>query len=331
MRIGYQASHEQFSPGSLLRLAKLAEEAGFNFINSSDHFKPWNENQGHSGFSFAWLGAAMQSTSLPYSMVCAPGQRYHPAIVAQAIATLTEMFPGRLEVALGSGEAINEQVTGDTWPAKPERNQRLLECAQIIKRLLRGETINHDGVVKVRDARLYTLPKVQPPLYCAALSPETAAWAGRWADGLLTAHQPIEHLNKVISAFRNNGGKAKPIILKVQLSYASTEQQALTGACEQWSTNIFDSHVLSDTRTPADFEQLALNVQPQDMYEHVHISSSKEEFVKIIRCYSELDVSDLVLHNVNLGQERFIEDFGKYVIPEVKECFKLENLSNAKH
>src|SRR3990170_2178675 len=133
--IGYQASHEQFKPSELVRLAALAEKAGFTSINSSDHFHPWSVRQGQSGFAFAWLGAAMQQTHVPYGIVCAPGQRYHPAIIAQATATIAEMFPERFWIALGSGEALNERITGDKWPIKQERNERLLECADIMRRL----------------------------------------------------------------------------------------------------------------------------------------------------------------------------------------------------
>src|SRR5688572_26360512 len=125
VEIFYHASHEQFPPSELLQLAKMAELAGFDGVHSSDHFHPWSERQGQSGFSFSWIAAAMQATHLPFSMVCAPGQRYHPAIVAQAIATLAEMFPGRFSVELGSGEALNESITGDVWPQKEERNARL--------------------------------------------------------------------------------------------------------------------------------------------------------------------------------------------------------------
>jgi coenzyme F420-dependent glucose-6-phosphate dehydrogenase len=117
-QIGYQASHEQFSPSALLRYAILAEKAGFECVNCSDHFHPWSEAQGESGFSFAWLGAALQATHIPFGVVCAPGQRQHPAIVAQAAATLSEMFPERFWMALGSGEVLNEQITGEKWPLK---------------------------------------------------------------------------------------------------------------------------------------------------------------------------------------------------------------------
>src|SRR5690349_14422670 len=116
--ICYHASHEQFAPSQLLRLAIAAEDAGFDGVHSSDHFHPWSVRQGQSGFSFSWIAAALQATTLPFSMVCAPGQRYHPAIVAQAISTLAELFPGRINFELGSGEAINEIITGEEWPSK---------------------------------------------------------------------------------------------------------------------------------------------------------------------------------------------------------------------
>ena len=137
--ISYHASHEQFKPSELLAWAVLAEKAGFDGINSSDHFFPWSERQGESGFSFAWLGAAMQATSLPFGLVCAPGPRYHPAILAQAAATLSEMFPDRFWMALGSGEALNENITGAPWPDKETRNRRLYESADVIKKLLNGD------------------------------------------------------------------------------------------------------------------------------------------------------------------------------------------------
>ncbi|RVT96460.1 TIGR03885 family FMN-dependent LLM class oxidoreductase [Mucilaginibacter limnophilus] len=314
-RIGYQASHEQFPPSALLRFSQLAEQAGFQSVNSSDHFHPWGEAQGHSGFSFTWLGAAMQSTALPYSMVCAPGQRYHPAIVAQAIATLGELFPGRFWVALGSGEAVNENITGERWPTKAERNTRLLECAQVIRRLLNGETVTHTGLITVHQAKLYSRPSVNPLLYCAALTPETAAWAGKWADGLLTAHQPLDKLQKVIQAFRENGGEGKPLALKAQLSYAATAEDALQGAWEQWKTNIFQGTVLSDLPTPAHFDAMARFVKPEDMHPYVNISADLNEHIKNIRSYIDLGFNDIILHNVNREQEIFINDFGAKVLP----------------
>ena len=122
--LSYHASHEQFSPSDLLSYVKLAENAGFQGCHTSDHFHPWSEHQGQSGYAFSWLGAAMEATKLPFSIITAPGQRYHPAIIAQAIGTLLQMYPERLAVSLGSGEALNECITGEPWPEKTIRNKR---------------------------------------------------------------------------------------------------------------------------------------------------------------------------------------------------------------
>lgn len=207
----FHASHEQFPPSQLLKLAVMAEQSGFDGIHSSDHFHPWSEHQGESGFSFAWIGAAMQATKLPFSMVCAPGQRYHPAIVAQAIATISEMFPSRFNVELGSGEALNEAITAEPWPSKDERNTRLLESVTIIRGLLNGEQVTHNGMVKVKEAKLFTLPLIPPLIFGAAISEESCAWVGSWADGLVTTgSDDVEDTRKKIEAFQQNGGAGKP-------------------------------------------------------------------------------------------------------------------------
>jgi coenzyme F420-dependent glucose-6-phosphate dehydrogenase len=316
-KIGYQASHEQFSPSELIRYTMLAEQEGFQSVNSSDHFHPWSSRQGQSGFSFAWLGAAMQATSLPFDMVCSPGQRYHPAVVAQALATLAEMFPGRIDVALGSGEAINENITGDKWPDKQRRNERLLECAQIIRKLFEGETVSHRGLINVENAKLYTLPKTLPKLFCAAVSKETAAWAGCWADGLITVHRPHEQLREVVEAFRSNGGAGKPVHLKVQLSYAESQQQALDGAYDQWRTNVFQGSVLGDMPTTAHFDAAAEFVKPEDLNNMIRISSDLQEHIHWIRQDMSLGFERIILHNVNREQELFIREFGNRVLPDL--------------
>ena len=316
--IGYHASHEQFTPSELLRYAKLAEEAGFTSINCSDHFNPWSERQGQSGFSFAWLGAAMMNSSLPFGVVCTPGYRYHPAVVAQAAATLAEMFPDRFWMSLGSGEALNERITGEKWPLKEERNERLLESSRVIKRLLSGETVTHFGRITVEHAKLYTLPKTPPLVLGAAVTAETAAWMGSWADGIITVHRPFEELKEVVNAFRSNGGQNKPIFLKVQLSYAKTEEEALHGAWEQWRTNIFHSTVLGDLWQVQQFDELGKFVQPEELRQMVRISSNIQQHIDWIRQDMQLGFERIILHNVNRQQEDFIRVFGEKVLPEVK-------------
>lgn len=316
--IGYHASHEQFKPSDLLKWVLLAENSGFDVINCSDHFHPWSKRQGESGFSFAWLGAAMQSTSLPFGVVCAPGQRYHPAILAQAIATLCEMFPSRFWVSMGSGEALNENITGEKWPSKTDRNKRLLECVDVIRRLLKGETVTHRGLVVTEDAKLYTLPEKLPLIFGAAVTPETAAWVGQWADGLITVNGPLDQLGRVVEAFRNGGGAKKPMYLKAQLSYAKTEKDALDGAFHQWRTNIFSGSVLTDLWKVEQFDSLAEMVQPEQLHQLVEISSNPAHHVKKISDYLDLGFERIILHNVNRDQENFIRDFGIKVLPELK-------------
>jgi probable non-F420 flavinoid oxidoreductase len=315
--IGYQASHEQFKPSELVNLAVMAERAGFQAINSSDHFHPWSERQGQSGYSFAWLGAAMQATSLPFGVVCSPGQRNHPAIVAQAAATLCEMFPGRFDLSLGSGEALNERITGEIWPIKSERNARLFESAEMIRKLFTGQMVTHHGRVTVECARLYTLPKQLPLLYGAAVTTETAEWVGGWADGLTTIHKPLEELEETVKAFRRGGGDGKPMIIKVQLSYARNEEDAISGAYDQWRTNIFQGTVLGDLYKVEQFDALGEFVTIEKLKEMVNISSDPNIHIDLIKSYIDLGFNTVILHNVNRDQETFIADFGDKVLPRL--------------
>ncbi|MDI6725299.1 MAG: LLM class flavin-dependent oxidoreductase, partial [Methanobacterium sp.] len=163
----------------------------------SDHFHPWGKSQGESGFVWSWLGSALQATSLPFGVVKALGQRYHPAIIAQAAATLTEMYKNRFWIALGSGQLLSEGITGDKWLSKAERNQRLKQSAEIIRKLWKGLTVTFNGQVKIEEAKLYTLPQKPPLLICAAISAETAEWMRNWADGLITTSKPEKELKEV--------------------------------------------------------------------------------------------------------------------------------------
>jgi probable non-F420 flavinoid oxidoreductase len=317
MIIGYHASHEQFSPAELLDLAQLAQSQGFEAVSSSDHFQPWTHAQGHSGHSWSWLGAALASTDLPFGVVCAPGQRYHPAVLAQAGATLAQMFPGRLWIAVGSGQLLNEGITGDKWPPKAQRNERLKECVDIMRALWSGQTVTHRGLVTVESARLYDLPDEPPRIIGAALSPETAAWVGSWADGLITVSKPPGELQQMVDAFRDGGGRDKPLYLKAQISYARNPDQAVAGAFDQWRANLFDSPVQTRLAGPDEFELAAEFVAPDDLFEHVRISADLHEHLDWIRADLEMGFEQIYLHNVNRSQRQFVEDFGASVLPEL--------------
>ena len=316
-RIALHCSHEQIPPSRLLRAARRAEQAGFDSAMSSDHFAPWSERQGESGFAWSFLGAALATTSLPFGVVNAPGQRYHPAIVAQAAATLTEMFPQRLWIALGTGENSNEHITGDPWPPKDERNARLRECVDVMRALFAGEEVTHHGRVSVDRARLYTRPPQPPPLIGAAVSEQTARWAGSWADGLATVNAPAEHLRRMIGAFRDGGGTGR-LVLQVHLSWAPTHEEALRIAHDQWRTNVFDPPVCWDVATVEEFDARARHVTPQDVRAKVLVSSDLERHVQWLRELAELGFDEIALHHVGQDLDPFIDAFGEHVLPALR-------------
>ncbi|PWB97078.1 TIGR03885 family FMN-dependent LLM class oxidoreductase [Homoserinimonas hongtaonis] len=321
--IGWHASHEQLHPKDLLIALQHAEKAGFTAAMCSDHFAPWSERQGHSGFAWSWLGAALQATELPIGIVNAPGQRYHPAIIAQAVGTLEAMFPGRFWAALGSGEAMNEHITGDAWPRKEHRNERLQESVAVMRALLAGEEVSHDGHITVDRARLWTRPDTPPPLLAAAVSPQTAAWAAKWADGLATVNQSVDALRDVVEAYRGAGGTG-PLVLQVHVSYAASEDEALQIAHDQWRTNVFSPPLCWDLDSVEAFDIASKHVTPNDVRGSVLISSDLGEYVDQLKEFIALGFDEVYLHQVGSDQRSFIEAFGEHVLPRLTVTAKAE-------
>jgi probable non-F420 flavinoid oxidoreductase len=318
MQIGFHASHEQFPPSELLRLAQHAEQCGFDAVVSSDHLAPWSATQGHSGLAYAWLGAAVSTTRLPYGVVTAPGDRYHPAVVAQAIATIADLAPGRFLPYLGSGQALNEHVTGRPWPDKTVRNQRLTECGHVIRRLLAGDTVDHDGLVTVRDARLYTLPAVVPPLYAAALTPASAATLGAWADGLITVASAPPKLREIIDSFRSASGRELPVHVQVHLSWADTDEQARAQALRNWRANALPPELTETLTTPQQFDTATRDVTAADLETSVLMSADPGRHAEALHELDGLGVERVSLHNVGPDQERFLDDFAEQVLPRLR-------------
>jgi probable non-F420 flavinoid oxidoreductase len=317
--VGFHASHEQSHPADLLRAVQRAEEVGFDAAMCSDHFAPWSERQGHSGFAWSWLGAALATTSLPFGVVNAPGQRYHPAIIAQASATLAAMFPGRFWVALGSGEAVNEHITGDRWPPKPERQARLLECVEVIRALHAGDEVTHHGLVHVDRARIWSLPEEPPMLVGAAVSPETAGWCASWADGLITVNQPIEVLRRVLDAYRSAGGEG-PATLQVHVSYASDERTALAVAHHQWRNGALGAPVCWDTDSVEAFDAMSELVRPEDLREAVLVSDDPAQHAAWLIERAGLGFDAVQIHHVGADHPEFLDVFGAKVLPELRSA-----------
>jgi probable non-F420 flavinoid oxidoreductase len=303
----------------LLDLARAAEAAGFDAAMCSDHFAPWTEAQGHSGGAWPWLGAALQATRLSFGTVSAPGYRYHPAVLAQSAATLSALYPERLWLALGSGEALNEQVATTHWPRKAERNVRLRRCADAIRALWAGEVVT-DPSIGVFEARLYDRPERPPLLAGAALTAATAEWMGGWTDALITAAQDRETMRSIVEAFRRGGGRGKPMFLQAVLSYAANDTAAIDAAYQQWRALVLRSDVLATLRSPSEFEAAAVGVPRHAVREKFRVSADLARHVTWLEDDFAMGFERVYLHNVNRsGQRAFIETFGREVLPALRE------------
>jgi probable non-F420 flavinoid oxidoreductase len=316
---GYHNSHEQFAPARLLDVARRADAAGFKVASASDHFHPWSEvEQGQSGFVWSWLGAAMEATELRFRTVSCPGWRYHPAVLAQAGATLSAMYPERLWMALGSGQLLNEGIAGVNWPAKDARNAHLLECVAVMRALWAGETVTHRGRVTVEGARLYSRPEVPPKVLGAAVSEATARWCGGWADGLITVGAADRSITRaVIDAFREGGGEGKPVCVQAKIAWDETHEAALDGAWREWRTNVLPGDVPWEIRTPRQFQEATRYVTPEDVASAVFVSPDLGAQAAHIRGFAEMGADEVMIHDVAPNQEAFVEAFGRHVLPEL--------------
>jgi probable non-F420 flavinoid oxidoreductase len=314
---GFHCSHEQHAPSALLLQARRAAEAGFTAAMCSDHFHPWSDRHGHSGFAWSWLGAALEATPLSFGTVCAPGQRYHPAIIAQAAATLAEMYPDRFWLAVGSGEALNESITGTRWPSRDERNARLKASVDAIRRLWAGESVTMKRAgVRIEQARLYVRALRTPIIVAAALSPDTARWAAGWADALITVSGARETMRAIVEAFREGGGAAKPMYLQVALSFAPTDAEAVAAAHDQWRHSALDTDRLSDLATPSDFDRAAARITPAQVASRLRISADLERHAAWLHEDAAMGFERIYLHNVARDhQERFIDACGERLLP----------------
>lgn len=315
--VGFHASHEQLPPSALLRAVISAEQAGFDGAMCSDHLQPWGVRQGESGFAWSWLGAALASTSFSLGVVNAPGQRYHPVVIAQAIATLEEMFPGRFWATLGSGEAMNEHVTGDPWPPKDERNTRLDESLHVIRRLLAGDEVDHDGAVRVHRARVWSRPAEAPPLLGAAVSAETAGWLAGRVDGLTTVAQSPDALRRVVDAYRSAGGEG-PCVLQVHVSLAETDAAALALAKDQWPNGLIGPPRAWDFEQPEDFDAATADPDEDELRKAVLIDADAGSLAQRVAELVAIGFDRVYLHHVGKDQETFLTRTGEELLPALR-------------
>jgi coenzyme F420-dependent glucose-6-phosphate dehydrogenase len=323
-RYFYSCAHEQFHPSALLEHAAAAERAGFDGIGCSDHFQPWWE-PGESAQAWIWLGALGQVTErIPIgSAVTAPVYRYHPALVAQAFATLEAMYPGRAYLGVGSGESLNETPLGMDWPRPAEQLGRLEEALELIGRLFDGERVDHRGrYFTTKGAYLHTRPERRPPIYVSAFAPGAARLAGRLGDGLWSLANP-DTVPGLIEAYRAGADDASrdpgEILLQTGFSWARSDDEALEAA-RVWKGAGPPEYYVDDWHEPQRMYEHAEQTIDDDAFRELQILSADPAYhVERIRAIEELGATTVVLMNISGADPMAaIDTYAEHVLSALK-------------
>jgi coenzyme F420-dependent glucose-6-phosphate dehydrogenase len=332
LKFGYKASAEQFGPRDLLDFAIAAEEAGFDSVFVSDHFQPWRHTGGHAPFSFAWMGAlgALTSHITIGTSVLTPTFRYHPSVVAHAFGTLGALFPGRVILGVGTGEALNETPsTGMEWPEPKERLARLREAIELIKRLWTEDRVTFDGkYYKVRNATIYDRPETPVPIYIAGAGPLITKYAGRTADGFIcTSGKPFELYRETLLpnlaaglAAAAREPSAVDLMIEMKVSFDTDRDRALQDT-RAWAALALTAEEKVTVEDPLDMEKLADALPTERAASRWIVSTDPEEQVERIRPYVEMGFRHLVFHAPGADQRRFLKLYSEKVLPRLRVAF----------
>jgi G6PDH family F420-dependent oxidoreductase len=316
VQLGYTLSSEEHGPNELVRNARTAEEAGFEFATISDHFHPWVDAQGQSPFVWSVIGGIAQATErirLGTGVTC-PTMRIHPAIVAQAAATSQVMMEGRFFLGLGTGEELNEHVVGTRWPGPQERLELLEEAIEVLRLLWQGGYQSHYGKhYTVEQARIYTLPDEPPPIAVAASKENAVELAGRLADALVSV-APDEEL---VQAFDEAGGKGKPRYGQVHVCYDEDEAQARKTAHETWPNAAMGGALGQELATTSHYEAVAPLVREEDVAESVVCGPDPEAHLEKIREYEQAGFTHVFVHQIGREQTPFLRFYSEQILPEL--------------
>jgi G6PDH family F420-dependent oxidoreductase len=316
LEIGYWLSSEEHAPADLVRNAKRAEEAGFRLAMISDHFHPWVDRQGHAPFVWSVLGGIATATErlrVGTGVTC-PTIRTHPAIIAQAAATVAAMMPGRFFLGVGTGENLNEHILGDKWPPFAVRLAMLEEAVAVMRGLWRGELFSHRGeYYTVENARLYTVPDAPLPVMVAAAGPEAATMAGRIGDGFINTAPD----KAVVDAFEQAGGAGKPRFANMTVCWAADEVAARRTAHAIWPTGGLKGALSQELPLPRHFEEAAQLVTEEAIAESVVCGPDPARYLEQIRQYAEAGFDHLCLHQIGPDQEGFFRFFERELAPRL--------------
>lgn len=328
VRFGYKASAEQFGPVELADFAVAAEEAGFDSVFISDHFQPWRHDGGHAPAALPWLGAAGARTSRVAigTSVLTPTFRYHPAVIAQAFATLGCLYPGRVILGVGSGESLNEVALGATWPDGKERFARLREAVAMIRALWSGERVTIEGEHYVVDrATIYDKPDVPVPIYVGASGPATTRYAGRAADGFITTSGKGDELyrDQLLPALAVGAEKAGrtvadlDLMIEMKVSFDHDAARALADT-RNWAALALSPEEKTHVHDPIEMQRLADALPIERAASRWIVDSDPDEHVRRIQHYLELGFTHLVFHAPGTDQARFLELYGREVLPKLR-------------
>jgi G6PDH family F420-dependent oxidoreductase len=315
VRLGYFLSCEEYTPAQLVEQARLAEEAGFDSLWISDHFHPWNDEQGQSPFVWSVIGAIAQATDLPVTTaVTCPTVRIHPAIVAQAAATSAVMLEGRFTLGVGSGEALNEHVLGAPWPTAQKRLDMLEEAVEVIRALWTGEVVRHDGRFYTVDAaRIYTLPDEPPPIYVSGFGPQATSLAARIGDGYITTSPDTELLGR----FREESG-GKPAQIGQKVCWAPTQQEGVEVAHRLWANSGLPGELAQVLPSPQHFEQASQLVTPDMTRESVACGPDLDAHVESLLPAVEAGFEEVYVANMGPYYAQMISAYGEHVLPTLR-------------
>lgn len=317
VQLGYALSTEEHHPNDLVRNAHRTEEVGFSFALISDHFHPWISKQGHCPLVWSVLGAiahATQRLEVGTGVTC-PIIRIHPAIVAQAAATVGAMMPGRFFLGLGTGENLNEHVLGDKWPEFAIRAEMLEEAIDIIRLLWQGENGScYGGYYTVENARLYTVPDPLPPIMIAAAGPKAAELAGRLGDGLINTSPDAE----VVRIFENGSSRQRPKYGQMSVCCAESEAQARKIAYEYWPNAGLSGALSQELATPMHFEQAVKMVREEDVAESVVCGNDPQRHLDKIQKYIDAGYDHVYFHQISPDQEAFFRFYEREILPALQ-------------
>lgn len=328
LRLGYKASAEQFGPTELAAYAVAAEQAGFDSVFVSDHFQPWRHDGGHAPAALPWLGAVGARTErvLLGTSVLTPTFRYHPAVIAQAFATLGVLYPGRIILGVGSGESLNESALGLEWPDGKERFARLKEAVQLIKELWSGERVTFDGTYyRLEKATIYDRPEVPVPIYIGASGPAATRLAGRVADGFITTSGKADSLYRdtLLPALREGAAKGGrtledlDLLIEMKVSFDPDRERALQDT-RHWAALALTPEQKSGVEDPIEMQRLSDALPVEQAASRWIVSADPDEHVERIRSYLDLGFRHLVFHAPGPDQDRFLTLYGEQVLPALR-------------